>query len=302
MSEQDELLYLAGVYFDPLLSDVDVLEQRLHSLAPDTELIDCFEEALDLMHRATLFWLDEEEEFDHFPDEAAPTCIAVQRHIEAIFQESEFQDRNALADTIRRSIWGDVQASDSQLVASYALILVVEGLQAVCDWLVDLRREALMAAPSVEKDKYRDLHRDKMDEARRELHYQEVQARLTLSDYMGRAELALFIAELHRQAENLSQTPDGYKIADRLHNAIEMASISARARAGGRGNSKPESARQRNAAQTRERIRKAAERKIKVQPDISRKDLVSVLVAQGITTRPTINKHLDALGILIEEK
>lgn len=294
MSKHADSLYLAGVYFDPMLSDGDILEERLHSLALDAELSDSINETLDLMNSATALWLDESGCHE---EHAARTCVAVHRHFDAILQESEFQDSNALAATIRGTLWEDVDtASDSQLVAAYALALAVEGLQTLCDWLLSVRREAIATAQPVEIA----LHHDQMQRARRELHREETQARVTHAEYMGRARLALYIAGLYRHAETLSRKPDGYRVADQLRNAIEAietASKSERAKLAGQGNRAPESAKQEEAKATRERISKAAERVIEGRPGISRTALIGVLLDQRLASRPTIKKYLDALGL-----
>lgn len=296
MNEHTDLLYLAGVYFDPMLSDVDVLEQRLHSLALDAEIADCINETLDLMNSATAFWLDESGCHE---EHSARTCVTVHRHFDAILQASEFQDSNALAETIRQSIWEDLDtANDSQLVAAYVMTLAIEALQTLCDWLLNVRREAIATAQPTESTA---PPRGQLQQARRELFREETRARVTHAEYMGKARLALYIADLYRHAETLSRIPDGYRVADQLRNAIKTASNSARAKAGGQGNRAPGSAKQVAAMETRERIRQAATRVLKARPEISRTALVSVLLKQRLATRPTIKKHLDALGLPIAE-
>lgn len=296
MSEHADSLYLAGVYFDPMLSDEDILEERLHSLALDAELAEYIKETLDLMNSATAFWLDESGCHE---EHAAQTCVAVHRHFDAILQASEFQDSNALAATIRQSLWKNVEtARDSQLVAAYALALAVEGLQALCDWLLNVRREAIAAVQPTENAS---AHRGQLQQARRELHLEEVRARVTHAEHMGQARLALYIAGLYRHAETLSRMPDGYRVAEQLRNAIEATSKTARAKIAGQGNRAPDSLKQLAAMDTRERISQAATRVLKARPGISRTELVSVLLGQGLATRPTIKKHLAALGLPTEE-
>ncbi|MNZ21101.1 hypothetical protein D3C78_381670 [compost metagenome] len=296
MNEHSDSLYLAGMYFDPMLSDVDILEGRLHGLALDAELSACIDETLDLMNSATAFWLDESGCHE---EHAARTCVTVHRHLDAILQASEFHDSNALAATIRQSIWEDLDtASDSQLVAAYVMALAVESLQTLCNWLLNVRREAIAAVQTTESAT---PHRVQLQQARRELHREEVQARVTHAEYMGKARLAMYIADLYRHAETLSRMPDGYRVAEQLRNAIETTSKSTRAKIAGQGNRAPGSAKQMAAMDTRERINQAATRVLKARPGISRTELVSVLLGQGLATRPTIKKHLAALDLPTEE-
>lgn len=296
MNEHTDLLYLAGVHFDPMLSDIDALAQRLHSLALDAELSHCIDETLDLMNSATAFWLDNSGAHEEL---AARTCVTIHRHFDAILQASEFQDSNALAETIRRSIWEDIDtASDAQLVSAYVLALAAEGLQALCNWLLNVRREAIAAVQLAESTT---PHHGQLQRARAELYREEIQARVTHAQYMGKARLALYIADLYRHAEILSRMPDGHRVADQLRHAIETASNTTRAKIAGQGNRAPTSAKQMAAMDTRKRIHHAATRVLKARPRISRTTLVSVLLEQGLATRPTLKKHLDALGLPSEE-
>lgn len=299
LNEQDCWMFLAGDYFDPLLSDVDELENRLRDLAQDIDLSACFEETLYLMNEATAYWLDST---GSYPDEAARICVAVRQRFDAILQESEFQDRRALAETIRHAIGNDTDATDTRLVASYVLALGAEGLQVLCDWLVALRREVVAAVPPLEGRERFELCSAQLPSARQQLYLLEIEARLMHSEYIANARQALLLAGLYQQVEHLGQTPEGYKVTEQLRSAIELAANSMRAQARGRGNRAPESVTQRAAAETRERIRAAAKRVMKSRGGISRKDLVSVLIGQQIASRPTIHKHLDALGILDDEK
>lgn len=293
VNDQGDWVYLAGLYFDPLLSDMDQLEQRLRDLAVDSDLSESFSESLDVMSIASVFWLDET---GSYPDEASRTCAAVHQRFDAIFQQLEFEGAETLGSSIRRALW-EHDATDSRLAAAYAMALTIEGLQQLCDWLTELRRESLALASEVEPTSPSSLAL-----ARQRLSQDEIRARLMHADYLASARHALFLAGLYQQAESLSIKADGYRVAELLRNAVAAAASSARARAAGKGNSRPESLRKQAEQELRERIRVEAARVIQGRPGITRKGLMSVLLSKKIATRPTLKKHLDKLGLLIEKR
>ncbi|MBU0525850.1 MAG: hypothetical protein KJ945_07250 [Gammaproteobacteria bacterium] len=282
------LVNLAGLDFDPLLSDIDQLESRLFDLAEGADLGESIKESLDLMNVAAVFWLDEKGDY---PAEARTVCAKVHHNFDAIFQQVEFEGVDALASSIRYALW-EHDATDSRLASAYAIALIIEGLQPLCDWLIELRGESLMIVTDSTSD-----NSSNQELARQRLFQEEMRARLAHADLLASAKQVLFLAGLYKQAEDLSHKAEGYRVAKLLRNAISAAAGSARASAAGRGNSRPDSLRKQAEEDLRERIRLEALRIMKGRPGINRKHLISVLFSQKLATRPTLKRHLDKLGL-----
>lgn len=285
VNEQEDWVDLAGFHFDPL--DLEELEQWLHDLPVIDGVDDAIRESLDIINAASAYWLDE---WGAYATEASQVCSALHKRFDAIYQRLEFEDAGTIASVVRWALW-EHEGSDSRLTATYALALAIESLQQICSWQIDLRRESLALALGTEVDLA------SLEHARRELYLEEIGARLAHADYLASARHALLVARLCEQAEHLSAKAAGYHVAELMRSAIEAAASSVRGSAGGRGNSRADSAKQQAVTQMREQIRRAAVSILSARPSATRRELTSALVARGVASAPTIRKYLDALDL-----
>lgn len=285
LNEQEYWVDLAGFYFDPL--DLESLEQWLHDLPVVDGVDEALRESLDLMNTASAYWLDE---WGAYATEASQVCSALHKRFDAIYQRLEFEEAGTIASAVRWALW-EHEGRDSRLTASYALALAIESLQQICSWLLELRSESLALTPDPE------VNLANLERARRDLYLEEIAARLAHADYLAGGRHALFVARLCEQAEHLSAKAEGHHVAELLRSAIEVAASSVRGRAGGRGNSRADSAKQQAAAQMREQIRRAAVSILSARPNATRRELTSALLARGVASAPTIRKYLDELEL-----
>lgn len=256
----------------------------LENLAVAGDQAEAIKHSLAVIDDALSYWLDDSGEA--YAAEARQVCEEVYRRADAIIQQLEFAEAGAVAWWVRWALCKH-DASDSCLSAAYALTLAIMSLDQLCGWLISLRSESIALASDKTMSPC-----DNLERARWLLSREEIDARLWHSEYLAAARHALYEAELCAHAERLSSKADGYRATDLLRSAMEAATSSARGKAGGKGNSRPGSAKQQAAAENWDRIHRAAEATRTARPGITETELVSVLLAQGHGTRPTIRKHL----------
>lgn len=284
MDERDEWIFIAGVYLDPLLDNLDELEQRLCGLPQYTELAETITDTLDLMNDSTAFWLDSTGDFQ---EGAATICMGVWQRLDSIQQEAEFRDASALADTVRWAAAVETEASDSALVAIYAMVLALEGLRALYDWQIELRQALVgVAQPSL-------YNKQQLSRAHACMVDYEVAARVHHAECVGQARQALFQAGVYRQIENIAPSADGYRLADLLRSAIQ-APVIARARSGG---IKGAQAKKVAAADAAEKTCNLARSIKQSEPHLSDAELVERLAEDLILSDPTVRAHLRTQGL-----
>lgn len=213
--------------------------------------------------------------------------------LDSIIQTAEFCDQNAIASIVRDACgYCDAELSDSQLVASYALLLTLEGLNELYGWQSSLA-DALTMAPH-ERVPNTPIERNLRFEAIRvEQRYKETAALRTHAEYEGKASSMLTIAESHKNIERLDSSASGYRLADKQQAAIKAPLIK-RAKNGGLNGSRSKKLK---AAEDALEICIAAKKIKQSEPEISNADMVSRLVESQILSAPTIRKYLRTKGL-----
>lgn len=286
MEHENDWLVIAGLYIEPLLSDPEMKElaTRMKELDPDASVFASFSDALDLMDDGATFWLDEN---GSYRPEAVETCSAVWKAFGAILQEQEFRNLHDLASTVR---WG-CHASDavpaSALAASWSMALAAEALTGLYEAQAELQRERNQPAPVGGSARTP----DRIAAARLRL----ANAQISHAEYLGMAHMALLLAGLYRQFEEMPGEPNQDRLSDLLRAAVKAPSV-ARARAAGHGNKAPDSRRQIQAAALKDQIDQEAQRIQSNRPGVSFGEIVSILTARGIASPPTIRKYLRECG------
>ena len=292
MTEAGAGIYIAGIYLDPLMENLDELEERFRGLELYPELADRLEDTFEIMNAARAFWVNAEAEPE---DEAAYDILAVWHGFDSAVQEIEFSDLNALAHTVRRCSHPSESATDSGLMAALAICYAVEGLREVYDYQIELSQSLITSVPQSLTDEFPDLRQVQIERARAKLVHSEINARVSHADYMGEARLALFAADIYQYAENRYRAPEGFRIGDKMLSAIDLSRSSA-------GGVKGAITNRAQAAKSAESICNEARRLKRLDPHISHAELVARLCRTRELSPPTIRKHLRSQGLYPDKK
>ena len=256
MDSSDEWLHIAGVFVDPLDADTSQLRKTPHQRNAVGVVLQCLDEAEALMQHGAAFWLDEA---GCYRSEAATVCSSVLSAFDSVFQEAEFTALPSLAFTVRTFAGLADEIPSSTVAATWAIALAGAAMAALYE-LQDL-----------------------------------TEARIQHAEYLGMARMALMLAGLYLQFEQIPGEHGSTSLESMLRAAVKAPSVTSASRAG-KGNKEPDSVKQREAAALKKRISDAAASVAAGRPGISLKDLTSVLMGRGIASRPTLRKYLQELG------
>ncbi|MFI8482909.1 hypothetical protein ACIGCM_20305 [Pseudomonas sp. NPDC078700] len=284
--ERDNWIFVSGMYLDPTLVNLEDFELHLATLPVHDELVFTIASSIDLMRAALAFWW---QDYDCIYDERTrAVCRKVWEKLDSIIQTAEFTDQDAIASTVRDACgYCDAEVSDSLLLASYALLLAMEGLNELYVWQSSLA-DALTL----------DLHDQMLDTpterylrfeaVRFEQRYKESDARDTHAEYVSKASELLSIAALHKGVERIDSTASGYRLTDKQQAAMKTPLLKNASKGGTKGGASKKS----DAADDAIKTCNAARKIRQSEPEISSSDLVTRLVESLGRSAPTVRKQL----------
>lgn len=299
-----EELEIAGTDVKCLIWDMDDVESAVRELALYPHFSEHFREAFDLINSATSFWLE-----DGF---YAPSAESVTRTLfrlrDAIDDSASSAEAASLPSVIRGFVGFDHPATDSQLVAAFALVLGVQAVEALANWLFELE----LATYDIDADLIELLKNNSprqyaalIDKERDRRAGFEIEAREQYAALKGEANQTLLMANLYRQVESIDVSKNGFNTSSlmlRLLDEAFSAKASKRGREAGKGNQDASSKTQTEAMDRRSKIKAAAEKIIAGRRIEKRKltdaELTNLLFDQAVHgTKKTIRDHLTALGL-----
>lgn len=300
LGTRDLELEIAGADVNCLLSDLDEVEHAVRELALYSHFAENFRDAFACIDNAIYFWLED----GRYPD-CADSVAKSMFHLRATIEEHfTFSETTSLPRVVRRFLGIDHPASDTQLVATYALIQAVQAVEALANWLFDLELslydldfDLIEQLKQTDPQQYLAL----VNKARRRDSSSEITAREDFAIFNGEASKILMLASLYQQAESSDGLRNNFAASSFLRGALDKAfaaKASARAKAAGKANSKPGAMKQENSDKLLEEICKAARSQISVNPTISATELVKMLIDQGKASAPTIRKYLRKGGFI----
>jgi hypothetical protein len=303
--EAEELeLEIAGFDVTCLVWDQDDVEAAVRNLVLFPQFETHFRNAFDLINTATSFWLEE--------GSYAPCAESITRNLyylrDAIYDHASYAEAGSLPRVIRGLLRASHSAADSQLVATYALVLATQALETLANWLFDLE----LTTYGIDADLIEHLKHDSprqylalIEKERDRSSGNEIRAREEFATLLGEANQALLMASLYRQVEQMDVFKKGFNTSSLMHRILDDALSTKATRRGqeaGNGNRDPSSAIQTLAMGRRAKIKAAAEqiingRKIEKR-NLTDAELTNLLFKQtGHGTKKTIREHLTALGL-----
>lgn len=303
--EAEELeLEIAGFDVTCLLWDQDDVEAAVRDLVLFPQLEPHFRSAFDLINTAASFWLEE--------GSYAPGAESITRTLyclrDVIYDHADSSEAGSLPSAIRGLARVSHSAADSQLVATFALVLGTRAVETLASWLFDLE----LATYDIDADLIEQLRRDSprqyialIEKERDRSSGNEIRAREGFATLLGEANQALLMASLYRQVEQMDVFKNGFNTSSLMHRILDDAfsrKATRRGQEAGKGNSDPCSKIQTDTMDRREKIRAAAEqiitgRKIEMR-SLSDAELTNILSERkGHGTKKTIREHLTALGL-----
>ncbi|KIQ03921.1 MULTISPECIES: hypothetical protein [Pseudomonas] len=292
MTEAGVGIYIAGIYLDPLMENLDELEERFRGLDLYAELADRLDDSFDMMNAARAFWLNRDAQPKR---RAAEDILAVWHGFDSAVQEIEFSDLNALAHTVRRCSHPSKSATDSGLMAALAICYAVEGLREVYDYQIEFSQSLITSVPQNLAGDFPDRRQAQIERARAKLVHIEVSARVSHADYMGEARLAMFAAGIYQYIESRYKAPKGFRISDKMLSAIDLS----RSSAGGKKGAETNRA---QAVDSARLICAEAKRLLRLDPSISPSELVTTLCKAKNLSAPTTRKYLRSQGLYPNKK
>lgn len=303
--EAEELeLEIAGFDVTCLVWDQDDVEAAVRSLALFPQFKEHFKGAFDLINTATSFWLEE--------GSYSPGAESITRTLyslpDAIYDHADSAEAGSLPSVIRGLLRLSRSAADSQLVATYALVLGTQAVEKLANWLFDLE----LATYDIDADLIEQLRHDSprqylalIEKERDRSSGNEIRAREDFATLLGEANQALLMASLYRQVEQIDVFKKGFNTSSLMHRILDDALSTKATRRGqeaGNGNRNPNSAIQTSATNRRAKIKAAAEQIISGRKSekrsLSDAELTNLLFDQaGNGTKKTIREHLAALGL-----
>lgn len=294
-------LEIAGVEVGCLLMDIEEIELAVSELALYGHFFDHFKEGFELIHHALFYWLED----GGYAESAESTINTLFLRRDLIEERFHFAEATALPRVIRSEIKIDHLVSDSQLVATYALVQAVEAVEALANWLFDLE----LGVYDIEVDLVELLrqtdHKEYVklvEKARNRTSGFEIRSREDFALLKAGANKALMLASLYRQIEDVEASQPGSNAYSFMRNVLANVSAtqaSQRGKTAGKGNSNPESDIQQAAKNRFDRVCSAADRHLSANPKISGTDLIKVIVEKDkIASIPTVRKYLHKGGYL----
>ncbi|WLH07770.1 hypothetical protein [Pseudomonas lurida] len=302
--ETEELeLEIAGFNVTCLVWDQDDVEAAVRSLVLFPQFNEHFNDAFDLINAATSFWLED--------GSYAPCAESVTRTLyrlrDAISEHASYAEAGSLPSVIRRFLGVSHSAADSQLVATYALVLGTQAVETLANWLFDLE----LATYDIDADLIEQLRHDSprqylalIEKERDRSSGNEIRAREDFATLLGEANQALLMASLYRQVEQMDVFKKGFNTSSLMHRILDDAfstKATKRGQEAGNGNRNPDSAIKAAAMNRRAKIKAAAEQIISGRKSEKRNltdaELTNLLFDQAHGTKKTIREHLTALGL-----
>ena len=299
-----EELEIAGVDVTCLMWDQDEVEIAVRNLVLFPQFNEHFKDAFDLINTATSFWLED----GSYAPYAESVTRTLYRLRDAISEHASYAEAGSLPSVIRRLLGVSNSAADSQLVATFALVLGTQAVEKLGNWLFDLE----LATYDIDADLIEQLKHDSprqylalIEKERDRSSGNEIRAREDFATLLGEANQALLMASLYRQVEQMDVFKKGFNTSSLMHRILDDAFSTKATRRGqeaGNGNRNPNSAIQTSATDRRAKIKAAAEQIINGRKSekrsLSDAELTNLLFDQaGNGTKKTIREHLVALGL-----
>lgn len=299
-----EGLEIAGVDVTCLVWDQHDVEVAVRNLALFPQFNEHFKDAFDLINTATSFWLED----GSYAPCAESVTRALYRLRDVISEQASFAEAGSLPSVIRQFLDTRHSASDSQLVATFALVLGTQAVEALANWLFDLE----LVTYDIDADLIERLRHDSphqylalIEKERDRRGGNEIRAREEFATLLGEANQVLLMAGLYRQVEQMDVFQKGFNTSSVMHRILDDAFSTKATRRGkeaGSGNRNPSSAIQTAAMDRRAKIKAAAEQIISGRKSEKRyltdAELTNLLFGQsGNGTKKTIREHLTALGL-----
>jgi len=297
-------LEIAGFEVTCLVWDQDDVEAAVRNLVLFPQFATHFRNAFDQINTATSFWLEE--------GSYAPCAESITRNLyylrDAIYDHASYAEAGSLPRVIRGLLRASHSAADSQLVATYALVLATQALETLANWLFDLE----LTTYGIDADLIKQLKHDSprqylalIEKERARSSGNEIRAREEFATLLGEANQALLMASLYRQVEQMDVFKKGFNTSSLMLRILDDALSTKATRRGqeaGNGNRNPNSAIQTSAMDRRAKIKAAAEQIISGRKSEKRSltdaELTNLLFDQaGNGTKKTIREHLTALGL-----
>lgn len=303
--EAEELkLEIAGFDVTCLVWDQDDVEAAVRSLALFPQFKEHFKGAFDLINTATSFWLEE--------GSYSPCAESITRTLyylrDAIYDHADSAEAGSLPSVIRGLIPASRSAADSQLAATFAVVLGTQAVETLANWLFDLE----LTTYGIDADLIEQLKHDSprqylalIEKERDRSSGNEIRAREDFATLLGEANQTLLMASLYRQVEKMDVFEKGYNTSSLMHRILDDAFSTKATRRGqeaGNGNRDPSSKIQTDTMDRRAKIKAAAEqiimgRKIEMR-SLTDAELTNLLFDQSVHgTKKTIREHLTALGL-----
>ena len=297
-------LEIAGFDVTCLIWDQDDVEAAVRSLVLFPQFNEHFKDAFDLINTATSFWLEE--------GSYAPCAESVTRTLyrlrDPISEHASYAEAGSLPSVIRRFLGVSHSAADSQLAATFALVMGTQAVETLANWLFDLE----LTTYGIDADLIEQLKHDSprqylvlIEKERDRSSGNEIRAREEFATLLGEANQALLMASLYRQVEQVDVFKKGFNTSSLMHRILDDAFSTKATRRGqeaGKGNRDPSSKIQTDTMDRRARIKAAAEqiingRKIEMR-SLTDAELTNLLFDQSVHgTKKTIREHLTALGL-----
>jgi hypothetical protein len=297
-------LEIAGFDVTCLLWDQDDVEAAVGSLVLFPQFEMHFQNAFDLISTATSFWLED--------GSYSPCAESITRTLyylrDAIYDHADSAEAGSLPSVIRGLLQASHSAADSQLVATFALVLGTQAVETLANWLFDLE----LTTYGIDADLIEHLRHDSprqylalIEKERDRSSGNEIRAREDFATLLGEANQALLMASLYRQVEQMDVFKKGFNTSSLMHRILDEALSTKATRRGqeaGKGNRDPSSKIQTDTMVRRARIKAAAEQTINGRKtemrSLSDAELTNILSKrEGLGTKKTIREHLTALGL-----
>ena len=298
-----EELEIAGVDVTCLVWDQDDVEVAVRNLVLFPQFNEHFKDAFNLISTATSFWLED--------GSYAPCAESVTRTLyrlrDAISEHASYAEAGSLPSVIRRFLGVSHSAADSQLVATYALVLGTQAVEKLANWLFDLE----LATYDIDADLIEQLRHHSprqylalIEKERDRSSGNEIRAREDFATLLGEANQALLMGSLYRQVEQMDVFKKGFNTSSLMHRILDDAfstKATKRGQVAGNGNRNPDSAIKTAAMNRRAKIKAAAEQIIigrkSEKRNLTDAELTNLLFDQAHGTKKTIREHLTALGL-----
>ncbi|MBD8098441.1 hypothetical protein IFR08_13125 [Pseudomonas fluorescens] len=302
--EAEELeLEIAGFDVTCLVWDQDDVEAAVRSLALFPQFNNHFKDAFDLINTATSFWLEE----GSYAPRAESVTRTLYRLRDPISEHASYAEAGSLPSVIRRFLGVSHSAADSQLAATFALVMGTQAVETLANWLFDLE----LTTYGIDADLIEQLKHDSprqylalIEKERDRSSGNEIRAREDFATLLGEANQALLMASLYRQVEQMNVFKKGFNTSSLMHRILDDAfstKATKRGQEAGNGNRNPDSAIKTAAMNRRAKIKAAAEQIISGRKSEKRNltdaELTNLLFDQAHCTKKTIREHLTALGL-----